>query len=289
MIAATRGMEKVLFHYLKQAIQLPGGFKKLFIETRDGLPLRRRRENGEILCRRDEIMLFKNSKALRKLALFAVVQTVPVAGWLPIIIALTYPRELLTSHFWSDDEKETFFLKEYSERCHCAIQMKNHLDKCCQPDLSTFIPSTQSFPSLRFLPRTHLMLLAGANATHGNCITHRFSPTFLTRYLMEQKAAFILKDDDFLRAGGLDDMTVDELQEALLLRGYNPSLGETFTDLHQFKESLRGWLRAHDSEKRTGHMVNSASYILHAVALSETSLNVEETIRIADELDTAKD
>ena len=285
-------MEKLAYHYLKQAKQLPGGFKKLFIETRAGLTLRRQRLNGENLSRREEVMLFKNSKALRKLALFAVVQTVPIAGWLPIVIALTYPRELLTSHFWNDDEKESFIMQEYSERCQYASKMKNHFDQrhlSPYPDYTTFFPNTDSSSSIRFLPRTHLKLLAGANAIHGNFFTHRFSPAFLTRYMMEQKAAFILKDDDFLRAEGLDDMTLDELQEALLLRGCNPALGDTVTDLHHFKESLREWLLAHDRDKLKGHAVNSTSHILHAVALTETNFSIEPMVRIAAELDAAKD
>jgi LETM1-like protein len=283
-------MEKLAYHYLKQAKQLPGGFRKLFNETRVGLALRSQRSKGETLSRREEIMLFKNSKALRKLALFAFVQTIPVAGWLPIIIALTYPRELLTSHFWSEDEKESFVMQEYLERCQYAKEMENQLDQRCQPPYqSTSFPNAYSSSSIFLLPRTHLKLLAGANATHGNIITHRFSPNMLTCYMMEQKAAFILRDDVFLRTEGLDDMTVDELQEALLLRGYNPTLNNAETDLHHFKETLRRWLRAHDSDKLKGRVVNNFSYILHAVASSEKSFSNEATIHIAAELDSVKD
>lgn len=285
-------MEKLAFHYLKQAKQLPGGFRKLFNETRIGLALRSQRSRGGTLSRREEIMLLKNSKALRKLALFAFVQTIPVAGWLPIIIALTYPRELLTSHFWSEDEKDSFVMQEYSERCQYATEMGNQLDQRCQPpypDQSTSFPNAYSSSSIFLLPRTHLKMLAGANATHGNIITHRFSPNMLTCYMMEQKAAFILRDDDFLRTGGLDDMTVDELQEALLLRGYNPTLSNAETDLHHFKETLRRWLRAHDSEKLKGRVVNNLSYILHAVASSEKSFSNDAAIRIAAELGSEKD
>lgn len=246
-------MQKQAMNYYRLATQIPGGFGKVFQETKSSYYLWEARNKGKILTRRQELALKKNFADLGKLSVFAVAQSFPVVGTLPIIVALTYPRHLLTSQFWSDEQKVAFQLQEYDERNIYALGLRKFI-------LSRQSSSSSSQTSpLMFLSREHINLLAGANSVYGHDMMYRIAPKFMTLFIMERIAAFLFKDDTLLRSEGLDDMCIAELREALLQRGMRPFDG----DVSEFRESLNAWLETHENAAAT------SSYILHAAAMGQ--------------------
>lgn len=253
LVSQVGVVQRLAIDYYRLARQIPGGFGKVFQETKTSYYLWEDRNKGKILTRRQQLALKKNFDDLGKLAIFAALQSIPVVGTVPMIVALTYPRLLLTSQFWSDEQKETFQLQEYDERCHYTLELVKYVSNR-QASLS----STQHFP-LVCLSQEHINLLAGANSVYGHDMIYRIAPKFLTLHMMERISAFLCKDDILLRSEGLDDMCVAELREALLQRGIKPLKG----DVSEFKESLNAWLQAHEN------FGNKSSYILHAVAMGQ--------------------
>lgn len=264
-------MRKVAVRYFHQAKQIPIGFKNIVHETKDGLLFRRERYAGASLSRRQEMVLRKNSEALGKLSTFAISQLIPVLSWLSVVIALTYPRYVLTSHFWSDEQKKFFRESEYSERCQYALQLRRLIGLGQSPlsDHLSFFGTGGKLSCLAILSSDHIKLLAGANATHESYIVHHFTPTFLTRLAMEDEALFILKDDNLMRKEGLEDLNLEELLDASMKRGLNPVLSNDATDMLELKQCLTKWLNKHDKSSIKGTSSKAISYILHAVALSE--------------------
>lgn len=260
-------IRKVTVHYFHQAKQIPIGFKNVYNETKDVVAFRRKRYAGASLSRREEMILKNNSEALGKLFAFAISQIIPVVSWLPVLVALAYPRYLLTSHFWSDEQKKTFRETEHAERHQYALQLRE-LIGLGQSPLCDHLPLFQSggkLSSLANLPSNHIKLLAGANATHESIVVHRLMPTFLTRLAMEDDAAFILKDDNLLRKEGLDDMSLEELIDASVKRGLNPITSDDTTNVPEMRQRLTNWL---NKSSTSGNSDSGASYILHSAAFN---------------------
>lgn len=66
---------------------------------------------------RSEIEKIKETMhSLRKISGFFVVQLVPIIGYIPIGVAIIYPRHILTSHFWDNEQKEQFLLQCWQEK-----------------------------------------------------------------------------------------------------------------------------------------------------------------------------
>ena len=261
MITRFRNEAAVIY---KSIGLLPGGFKNVFRETKDSLEPRKLRYEGKPLSRQQEILLKKNSAALQKLFLFSVVQTVPVLGWLPIIIALTYPRLLLTDHFWSEDQKIEFMQQEHAERKHFGLELRKHIGSLSHRIEPSIFHSVGIFSSLNKLSPEHTKLLANANAIHGNDLSRLFTPSFLSRRMMNSTAAFIIKDDALLRAEGIENLSEAELQDALLQRGFNSVCMDRPEMILDYKKCLRSWL-----ENNRTVSLDEASYLLHCIALSQ--------------------
>mmetsp|Transcript_12391 Transcript_12391/g.12010 ORF Transcript_12391/g.12010 Transcript_12391/m.12010 type:complete len:281 (-) Transcript_12391:108-950(-) len=259
-------MSQLTSIYLKQVRSFPNAFKKLFLETKTVANLRYAKSLGRPLTRRECIMVKKNSESLGKVALFAVVQAIPIIGWLPMLVAIAYPRYLLTEHFWNDEQKELFMRQEYMERCKYALELRDHIDSLSTITIQfSMFNLGGKFTSLGSLSRRHIKLLAGANAIHGSYMSHRFTPSFMTQWTMEKVASFILNDDRLLNTEGIEDLTNEELKEALLQRGFNiPSDFNTDISIHQ--HALRSWLHITTSREAP---ISLSSYILHAMALPE--------------------
>lgn len=270
-------IQKSASTYYQLAKQMPAGFKNVFVETKDGMDLRKLRYNGKPLSRRQELTLKKNSEALSKLFLFALTQTVPIAGWIPLIVAVTYPRYLLTTHFWSAEQKVAFMAEEYAERCLCSTELRRQVTLQATVPASFFYQGGK-LSTLDNLSAKHIELLAGANAVHGNILTQTFTPSFISRIMLKNVAAFIMKDDLLLRAEGVEDLSEDEVKEALLQRGL-PYIGPVAADITQDvspdvpldlpsasvfssdldqKEALKAWLMMYDVAPIVVHSTVSA-------------------------------
>ena len=265
-------MKKLAGQYYQLAKQLSAGFKKVYVETKDCFAIRKLRYRGKILSRREEIAVKKNSESLRRLFLIGILGDVPIIGWGLTIAALNYPRFFLTSHFWSSEQRIQFANEEHSERSQFSSELRRHIAAQSEssPDSGSNIRSSSfllngKYSSLDNLSSEHIRLLAGANAIHGNILTRRLAPTFITKRMMKNVAMSIMKDDIRLRAEGLDSLTDEELHEALQKRGFGlvsslsdnrieniiTSPSHEVTDKIPFavnpKEHLESWLKMCDA------------------------------------------
>ena len=117
--------------FVAQASRIPGSFADVFRETRQVFGLRAQRARGVKISRRGELLIETNSQSLAYLAAFFLSQAPPIIGWLPVFVALQYPRQLLTSHFHTPEQVDAFLAAEYKERAEMSLELRDHILRRC--------------------------------------------------------------------------------------------------------------------------------------------------------------
>jgi hypothetical protein len=117
--------------FVAQASRIPTSFKDVFLETRQVLGLRAQRARGTKLSRREELLIETNTQSLSYLLAFFLAQVPPVIGWLPVFVALQYPRQLLTSHFHTPEQIDAFLAAEYQERTQLSLELRDYIVRRC--------------------------------------------------------------------------------------------------------------------------------------------------------------
>lgn len=270
--------------------RVPSGFYKVYKETTTVLPLMYKNDS-QPLTRRELEALTSNYETLQKLGLLFFMQLPPVIGTIPALIAVRYPRALLTNHFWSEEQKNSFARDQMRERSQYSTQLLQSLQLI--NDFDDTITSNSSSDSitihsnidmnavnlavtdrkltLNSLKGDHLRLLSGANAINSSLIAQNYAPSPLLRSWLGKRAAYIQQDDHLLMKEGLADLTIEELHYALLKRGIYPF--DTTEDVMRSRLSQwldEFWIRTNteilaenSAEKDLGH-----SILLHSMAVN---------------------
>ena len=218
--------------FFKRIGQIPTGFKRLFLETKDAVVLYTKKQTQSIknLRRRDEELIRENFASVQKLIIYFFLQLPPIIGIVPTIVYLRYPRQLLTRHFWSDEEFKSYAVEEYKERRIHAEKLSHLLENIPKIDPKTdeTIPSacvTYHLPlQLDKLSAEHIKTLAGANGICSTQFMLNYTPTIVLRSWLKARAMEIALDDRLLANEGLHELSQHDLQTACLRRGLNPCL-----------------------------------------------------------------
>ncbi|RLU27077.1 hypothetical protein DMN91_000876 [Ooceraea biroi] len=193
-------------------------------------------------------------KDLRKLLPVFLLSAIPFANYIIFPLAFYFPRYLLTSHYWTLQQKLEFMLYDHKRR----LWHNKPLFRCMQTEFGTIKdqklrmkwqdaiaclgsgthPSTKdiiaccelfSGPpySLNALKRKHLKELL---AIHGMPVWRPFK----RKRLMERGMLILRMDRAIVREGGVKAMSNEAMRWALSFRGVNPA--------NMSLESMRNWL-----------------------------------------------
>ncbi|XP_032675936.1 LETM1 domain-containing protein 1 isoform X2 [Odontomachus brunneus] len=216
--------------------------------------IKKQGSNGTNSLTREELQLMHTMpRDLRKLSPLFLLSAVPFTNYVIFPLALYFPRYLLTSHFWTLQQKLDFMLHDHKRR----LRHNRPLFRCIQAELKTIgdptlkvkwrdaiaclgsgtHPTTKdiiacsvlfSGPpySLNALKRKHMELLA----IHGMCSWRLFK----RKRLMERGMLILRMDRAIIREGGVKAMSSDAMRWALSFRGVNPA--------NMSIESMRSWL-----------------------------------------------
>lgn len=229
-----------LFAKLKS---IPFGFKSLLIESK--LIFFIYRTKGDKITRRETELIRSNLEALKKISPVLLTCSIPIFGYLPSIIALRYPKQLLSEHFWNDEQRKKFYSEEVSQR---RLFREEFLSTINQSNFK----SGMSCITLSDMSPLSIRTLAGANSICSSIWLLDWAPTFLLRQWLERRGQELLTDDQLLTEEGIVNLSENELQLACLRRGVDPlcQLNDLDEKLSQLRSSLSLWLHVAGSDSR---------------------------------------
>ncbi|EFN87522.1 LETM1 domain-containing protein 1 [Harpegnathos saltator] len=217
--------------------------------------IKKQGSNGiDSLTRKELQLMHMMPRDLRKLTPLFLLSAIPFTNYIIFPLVLYFPRYLLTSHFWTLQQKLEFMLHDHKRR----LRHNRPLFRCMQAELKTIgdqtlrikwrdviaclgsgtHPTTNdiiacsvlfSGPpySLDVLKRKHMKELL---AIYGMSSWRLFK----RKRLMERGMLILRMDRAIVREGGVKAMSNDAMRWALSFRGVNPTNMST--------ESMRSWL-----------------------------------------------
>ncbi|XP_070156296.1 LETM1 domain-containing protein 1 [Polyergus mexicanus] len=241
--------------------------------------IKKQGSNGIDSLTREELQLmYTMPRDLRKLSPLFLLSAVPFTNYIIFPLALYFPRYLLTSHYWTLQQKLDFMLSDHKNR----LKHNRPLFRCMQAELkiikdqmlrikwqdviaclgSGTHPTTKdiiacsklfSGPpySLNSLKRRHLKELL---AIHGMSIWRPFK----RKRLMERGILILRMDRAIVREGGVKAMSNEAMRWALSFRGVNPA--------NMSVENMRSWLEQWLTVSASVDK-NNISLILHSPIL----------------------
>lgn len=235
--------------------------KGVVVTTYRVIPLRQKNPK----TRAEVELIRENNESLVPTVFLALSQFVPVLGNLPVLLAISYPRQMLSKSYWDDNLLTTIRNEEYAEK-EASRQILlniigNKISRQYQP------------PPVNELQREHLVHLARANALYANSFVYKTIPPFTSistifiRNKLSKRVQEIQADDEMLVAmsanGGLESMASQELLTACTRRGASPTLQRD-----ELIAYLLNWLSSsvHKTSSSEGSCISSFS---HALALPQ--------------------
>lgn len=217
--------------------------------------IKKQGSNGANSLTREELQLmYTMPRDLRKLSPLFLLSALPFTNYIIFPLALYFPRYLLTSHYWTLQQKLEFMLINHKARLkhnkplfRCMqAELKNIKDEALRikwrdaiaclgsgthPTTKNIIVCSKLFSgppySLNNLKRKHLKELL---AIHGMSVWRPFK----RKRLMERGMLILRMDHAIVREGGVKEMSNEAIRWALSFRGVNPA--------NMSIESMRSWL-----------------------------------------------
>lgn len=251
--------------FVNQIRQVPSGFKRVFVDTHRLYKLWKQKGFRKVNLSREEFEFKRETiSSIAKLGVYFILQLPPIIGILPTIVALSFPRQLLTHHFWSESQREQFMMEEYFERRRFSKKLE---------EVSTVreLQAAANF-ELRNISTLKLRYLAGANGVCNSLFVLNYSPRMLLIRWIENYAHDILTDDELLEVEGTEKLSSIELQIACLRRGgdhYN-----NHNDLGKLRSYLESWIRNPSVKlcRTNQHLPYASSLLCHKIALPDIFL-----------------
>lgn len=241
---------------IRQVGAISNGFKNLFMDTKQVVVWKLSRQQ---LNRNETEVVRVTFESIGKVGTLFFLQLTPIIGLIPIGFALTFPRLMLSRHFWTVDQTELFMREEYCERKAWSRKLVDQVFK-----------GEKSFEAngVKVLPRNHLALLAGANAVYNSEIILQIWPGAWISDGLERRADEIIIDDEMLLSEEeMRALGTEQLRLALLRRGYDPHEG----DDEGMKERLGRWVKQMKvlRDHWSGDELTFKSMVLHIIAARE--------------------
>ncbi|XP_076765761.1 LETM1 domain-containing protein 1 [Xylocopa sonorina] len=203
----------------------------------------------------DELRLsYTMPKDLIRICPVLLISAIPFTNYIIFPLAYYFPRQLLTSHYWTLQQKLDFMLLDHKRRlkhnrplfrCMQAElrNIKNHmlhikwsgiiacLGSGTHPNMNDILACSELFAgqpfSLNSLKRKHIKELLGIHDISS------WRP-FKKKKLIERGMLIKQMDQTILREGGTATMSNDAIRWALSFRGVNPA--------NMSLESMKNWL-----------------------------------------------
>lgn len=207
----------------------PSGALKLFSETKMVLKLKFG-EDSYNLKRKDLELIRTNYCAWKKMSLLLVTQAIPLVGNIPLFLAFKYPKQMLTNHFWTEEQEQLFMMEDFASRHYHSVKLLKSTNLLEIDQLDKFVHNFLNVSvsnNLSNCDKDELRCLAGANLVCPNFLLN-YTHSFILRKRLYKLANYIIDDDAKLRnlcdeSLKADDMSLKEWKVAAFNRGINPN------------------------------------------------------------------
>lgn len=258
-ISFIRGYEKILETKFPQAFRIyrvfAVGTKDLYTDIKEYIRISASLRNGKSvrdLQRKELEKYFSTPKDLMKVGPVLLLAALPFANYVILPVIYMFPRQCLTSHFWSLQQRVDFALKAHRKKLYNYRPVFRHLqakvssvenevlkNKCfnilykvgsgVHPSVKEILEVKPLFSDqpygLNFLSASHL---------RGLCRMHGLSALPIKRSRLWTHAGFVREMDLAVEREGLYFMSTEDLRWACFLRGLNP--------IGLQKEEMIAWL-----------------------------------------------
>ncbi|XP_049541047.1 LETM1 domain-containing protein 1 isoform X2 [Anopheles darlingi] len=212
------------------------------------------------LTRKEIELYYQMPRDMKKVAPVLLISALPFANYVIFPLAYMYPRTLLTSHFWSIQQKVDFAQIDlrnrlvYNRRVFRCMQSK--LDALKQTDdpahgkVSNILgllgsglhPTSEEILDVKEVFQRPPFHLNSLNSSHLKylCRLHGIHTGLLRRFRLSERAYIVHHMDMAIkREGGVHNMPVESLKHACFLRGLNA----TNLSAESMIEWLQEWVR----------------------------------------------
>eukprot|EP01031_Cornospumella_fuschlensis_P036960 gene36960-44838_t len=249
---------------LQSIRHIPKGIGRLYNDAKLMMSLR-----GQIkppLTRKQREHIRITSASLRKAGLFILLQAPPIIGYLPVFIALCYPRQLLTHQFWTPAEHQQYLEEEFAERKEAAeqfLESNTHVSIKIPASLSDWVAELGKPVNITSVVSDPYAALSRIHYLYSVPALHGILPSsHLQTKLMAHSSQIISDDVDLHRENVQIEERLD-LQLAALRRGINPTLPDAA--LHA---QLKAWVEESNSlQESFGHARSEQDKRAHAMAV----------------------
>ncbi|XP_052872736.1 LOW QUALITY PROTEIN: LETM1 domain-containing protein 1 [Anopheles cruzii] len=208
------------------------------------------------LTRKEIELYYQMPRDMKKVAPVLLISALPFANYVIFPLAYMYPRTLLTSHFWSIQQKAEFAQIDlrnrlvYNRRVFRCMQSKLEVLKKNQDPMHKKISNILGLLGSGLHPTSDEILAAkeafqrppfhlnSLNSSHLKylCRLHGIHAGLLRRFRLSERTYIVHHMDMAIkREGGVHNMPVESLKHACFLRGLNATNLST--------ESMVEWLQ----------------------------------------------
>ncbi|XP_047351328.1 LETM1 domain-containing protein 1 [Vespa velutina] len=232
------------------------GIKDLYSDSQTyiSIVMKQNVEGLNNLTRQEIQLAYTMPKDLIKIFPVILTSLIPFSNYVIIPLAYFFPRQLLTHHFWTPEQKASFMLHFHKKRFkysrplfYCMQNKVNYINNellkikwngiiAClgsgeHPTIENVLSCITIFASspysINTLEHKYMKKLL---AIHGLSI---WTP-FRRRRLIERGILLKRMDNAIVKEGGVDNMSIESLCWALSFRGLNP--------VNMSMESMKDWL-----------------------------------------------
>ncbi len=247
------------------------GFKVLFNESLlCGKLLYQKDFKNKLLNRKETELIRSNSQALKKMIGVGAVVALPFVGNFFLIVCIKYPRELLTTHFWSDEDYVRYIKMESIERRDGANLLLQAIPKATNIvglKLQQIVDLAQSCNTLTTNKYLHGLGHSHSIFTNKKMLNFVFThfPPFILHHLLNSRIRDIVSDDALLYEEVIKGKSELDHKELLLIsvRRSLPILDDTIVMMQNLKIYLE---MVHNLQQRGTHAQHTSA-LLPMIAL----------------------
>lgn len=242
-----------------------GSLKTVVMQTWRLVPIRRKLVKNR--AEHEEVRV--NNAALVPVTFMGLAQFIPILGNLPVLLALAYPRQLLSEAFYTPEQLAAVRLEEFSEK----VVARRAVAEALKSADGAYTNWTHFQAAGRFhlptCPHAHLHSLCRSNALFATHALYNVLPDSVLKSSLVQRAREIAQDDELLRpALALEALSDAELLTACTRRGAPPTLSRD--ECLGYMQSWLG-LKCHQPPTNGVDEASRHSLLAHSLALGVPS------------------
>jgi len=219
------------------------GIQDFYREMKEFVSIRRGGGAVQTLERKQLDIFYRMPREMKKVAPVLLISALPLANYIVFPLAYIFPKHLLSSHFWSLEQRFSFALQDHTNNLQyyrpnfrsmqqriSAVEDKNlqaamNMNMILSKLASGVHPTVKEILEVRILFQREPFHLNCIHVQHKKNLLriHGMHTLWSRNRRLEERAQEIYNKDRAIERDGVASLTLDELKWACFARGLNPS------------------------------------------------------------------